>query len=73
MENLDNLNITVCKNIKTYRLEKGLSIKELSEKSGVSEKYLLKIENLVAKRLVLLKVVAIADAMEMNVYKLFEK
>lgn len=73
MESLEDIYRLVGKNVKKYRLEKGLSIKELSEKSHVSEKYLMKIENCEAKKLILTKSISIADAMNIYVRELFSE
>jgi len=71
MEDLAKIQKCVCENIKKYRLQKGLSIKELSNMSGVSEKYLTRIENNDVKKLILKKIVSIAYAMNIPVCDLF--
>ena len=61
------------KKVNKIRTKKGLSIKELSEKTGIAEKYLIKIENGTAKRLNVLQVIDIAKGLNILPHKLCEK
>ncbi len=50
-------------NVQRIRLEKGISIKELSEKTGIREKYLKRIEKGEALGLTTLHVFILAEAL----------
>ena len=57
-------------NLKKYRIEKGLSQEELAEKSGLHRTYISAIECF-RRSIALENVQRIADALEIETYKLF--
>ncbi|MDO5293356.1 MAG: helix-turn-helix transcriptional regulator [bacterium] len=61
---------TVVYNIKKIRLEKGLTLRQLAEKSGVSNGFISAIENN-KQHPTLITLVPIADALEVDVNELF--
>ncbi|MBR1617965.1 helix-turn-helix transcriptional regulator, partial [bacterium] len=64
--------ILIGKNIKNYRLKKGFSLKDLSQKTNISQTYLKKIENGTATRMKIVKhLLSIAKALEVNLSTLF--
>ncbi len=73
MKKTEDINKIIGEKVKQYRLTKGLSIEELSEKSGICEKYLVRIEKFEAKKIALMKIIAIAEAMKVNVWELLSK
>lgn len=59
-------------NVRKYRLQKNLTIKELSEKTDITEKYLNRIENGIAKRLNVSHIFDIAHALGVFPHELCE-
>lgn len=59
-------------NIKSERLKKGITLHELSQKTGISKNYLVKIEKGEAYEISTLKFVAIALALQVKPYELAE-
>ena len=55
------------KNIQKIRISKNISIKEMSEKTGIREKYLKKIEKGEAIGITTSKIFLIADALSVKV------
>lgn len=63
----------LAKNIKKFRLEKGISVKELSKLSGISMSYLYKIESAKAKGMLLSHLDLISDALKVKVFELLKE
>ncbi|MCQ2744307.1 MAG: helix-turn-helix domain-containing protein [bacterium] len=59
-------------NVRNIRVEKGLTIKEVSLKTGITEKYLFKIENGNAKGMKISHIFKLAQALNMMPYQLCE-
>ena len=62
----------VANNLKKYRLELNLTIKELSIKSGINQKFIERLENKLVKRTPLTKIFALSDALNIPPFKFFE-
>ena len=61
------------KNIQKIRISKNISIKEMSEKTGIREKYLKKIEKGEAIGITTSKIFLIADALSVKVSLLIKE
>lgn len=59
-QNLLNL---VCSNVRKYRTEQKLSIQDLAKLTGISERYIKRIEKIEIKNIALTKMLKIADAL----------
>lgn len=65
---------TVRENIRKYRIEKNYTQSELAEKSDLSVDYINEIESLTKNKTFSIRTVGrIADALEIEMYKLFIK
>ena len=60
------------KNVRKYRLQKKMTISELSEKTGITEKHLNRIENGTAKRLNVSHIFNLAKSMGILQHELCE-
>ncbi len=59
-------------NVKKYRESKGLSIKELSDKTGITERYLTRIEQGIARRVNVSHIFILAEGLKIQPHKLCE-
>ena len=57
-------------NVKKYRESKGLSIKELSDKTGITERYLTRIEQGIARRVNVSHIFILAEGLKIQPHKL---
>lgn len=57
--------------LKWYRINSGLSQKELSENSGIHRNSIVRYESSIPKNLTLLTLFEIADALELDVNQVF--
>ena len=64
---------SIAYNLKKYRQRCNLSEKELSEKSGINERFIIRMETVKAKRITLSKLSKIAEALGIKVYLLFDQ
>jgi transcriptional regulator with XRE-family HTH domain len=64
---------TVTSFLKWYRINSGLSQQELSENSGIHRNTIVRYESDAPKNLTLLTVFEIADALELDVYQIFQE
>jgi len=62
----------VSENLRKYRLAQNLTIKELSQKSGVNQRFIERIENKLAKRISVSKVFVLAESLNIPIIKLFK-
>ena len=62
----------VSENLRKYRLAQNLTIKELSQKSGVNQRFIERIENKLAKRVLISKLFVIAESLNIPIIKLFK-
>ena len=63
----------IAQNIKKMRANKGFSIRELSQLSGIQPQYLSKIENVNAKRINLLHLEFLSKALDIQTCALLTK
>ena len=64
--------VQMCKNFKLLREKKGLSIKELSKASGVSEYIITNFENeVITKRANVVHIFKLCRFFELDIYKIF--
>ena len=73
VEKMSNCLEVIGKNIYTARVEKGFSICDLSEKTGISEKYLKAIEAGKAKGVLLSHIAFIANGLNCKMSDLLSK
>ena len=59
-------------NVKKYRKSKGLSIKELSAKTGITERHLTRIEQGIAKRVNVSHIFILAEGLNIPPHMLCE-
>lgn len=59
-------------NVRKYRESKGLSIKELSDKTKITERHLTRIEQGVAKRVNVSHIYILAEGLKIQPHKLCE-
>lgn len=69
---IDDVHKLVSENIKKYRLAQNLTIKELSIKSGVNQRFIERIENKLAKRVLISKLFVIAESLNIPIIQLFK-
>lgn len=62
----------LAKNIKIIRQKNNMSIKELSQKTGISACYLIKIEQAKAKRIFLIHLESFCKCFDVSIKELFE-
>ncbi len=70
-DSFEQLKQRLANNIKKYRELKNLSKKELAKNAGVSEKLLYKLENLQSDSTSIVKIIAIAGALNVKAKDLF--
>ncbi|MBO7673099.1 helix-turn-helix transcriptional regulator [bacterium] len=61
----------MCKNIAQLRKNRNITLEELSKATGISVKYLNRIENNSAKRIRIIYVIYIAKALKITLEELF--
>ena len=71
---LSDVYLTISKNIKKYRLIKGMTQKDLATKSGYSHAYIRRIEGpKCIKNFSIQTIYRIAKALDINIKQLFEE
>ena len=73
MVNSNKIRKILGENIQRIRLQKNLSLNEISIKTKISKEYLKKIENGLAKRVNMHHLFIIAEALSIKPHKLVEK
>lgn len=71
-KNINDIAKRFGKNVQSYRIKNGMSLEELSLKTGIKTGYLMRIENGTAKRLTCKHIFIFAEAFKIAPHKLCE-